>query len=653
DLLNLSATGAWALNVTGTAGANYVNVAYSNASGGTQVDAAGGTSTDGGNNTNWDFDNGARYWVGATTGNTANWNTVNSWAYTSGGASGAPVPGATNVVYFDGAGGKVGGCTLDAAVSVASLTIGAGYAGAGGNDGSISAAGNTITVAGALNMSGGLITAASNNLAITAHTISQDAGSITTATSGTITINSSGTGGSFALGTVTAVGSVTVGNTAAPASVTLNGAVTSSASTVSLYSNGGITQNGAISANSGNSDASFYPDRDNNSATSAFTHTSGTTTATNTYFYFPASSVTAFTLAGLDSSAGTTNDIYIGGAATNAPASVTVTGSMTGNAVVYVRALGDITQNADIIAGSGSTDVIFYPDADNTGTGSFTRTSGTITANNTYFYFPASSITAFTLEGLDASAGSTNAINVGTASNNSPASVTLSGTVINNESIYIRSLGDITQNGGITANAGAGIVNFYPDMDNNSATSTFTHTSGTITANNTYFYFPASATTAFTLAGLDASAGTTNNIDVGVAAGTSPASVNITGTLTGNNAISIRSSGNITQNGAITANAGAGSVYFFPDNDNNSATSAFTHTSGTITADNTYFYFPASSTTAFTLEGLDASAGTTNTIYVGTASTNSPASATLSGAVTGNDSMYIRSLGDITQNGDI
>ncbi|MEK7218136.1 MAG: LamG domain-containing protein, partial [Patescibacteria group bacterium] len=55
DLLNLSATGAWTLDVTGTATAQYVTAAYSDASGGTEINALGGTNTNGGNNTNWNF----------------------------------------------------------------------------------------------------------------------------------------------------------------------------------------------------------------------------------------------------------------------------------------------------------------------------------------------------------------------------------------------------------------------------------------------------------------------------------------------------------------------------------------------------------------------------------------------------------------------
>lgn len=76
-----------------------------------------------------------RYWVGASTGATATWNTTASWSTSSGGSSGASVPGSGDNAIFDGAGGFVGGCVVDAAISIVNLTLGSGYTGAGANDG--------------------------------------------------------------------------------------------------------------------------------------------------------------------------------------------------------------------------------------------------------------------------------------------------------------------------------------------------------------------------------------------------------------------------------------------------------------------------------------------------------------------------------------
>ena len=589
-----------------------------------------------------------RYWVGAGTGATANWNTTASWSTTSGGASGASVPGASDAAIFDGGNSMVGGVTVDATVSVVSITITSGYTGGGANDGEINTGAYTITTSGALAMAAGKITRASGSLTITANSINNTAGSITTTTSGNVTINSTGTVGSFTLYTVTSAGIINIGNTAAPSAVTINSTV-SSADTISIYSNSDITQNAAITSNSGANYVYFYPDADN-SGTATFTKTSGTITATGTSFYFPSSATTAFTLAGIDASAGTTNVIDVGVATATSPASVSITGVVTSNSNIIIRSLGNITQNAHIDANSGATGVYFYPDIDNSGTATFTRTSGTITADSTYFYFPLSATTAFTLAGVDASLGTTNFVVIGSATL-APASVNITGAIVSNSEVQIQSMGNITQNADITANSGASNVYFYPDRDN-SGTATFTRTSGTITAGSTYFDFPASATTAFTLAGLDASAGTTNDITVGYATATSPASVSITGAVTSNSVITIRSLGNITQNADITANSGNSNVVIYPDVDN-SGTATFTRTSGTITATTTYFYFPASATTAFTLAGLDASTGTTNAVNVGGAAATSPASVNITGTVTSNSSITMRSLGDITQNAHI
>ncbi len=91
-----------------------------------------------------------RYWVANVSGTPANWNTAANWSTTSGGAGGAAVPGASDAVYFDGNG--VSGCVVDAAVSVASMDMQAGYTGGGANDGHFDNATNdqAIAVAGAL-----------------------------------------------------------------------------------------------------------------------------------------------------------------------------------------------------------------------------------------------------------------------------------------------------------------------------------------------------------------------------------------------------------------------------------------------------------------------------------------------------------------------
>lgn len=66
----------------------------------------------------------ARYWISA---GASTWNSSANWAFYSGGPGGAPVPGPTDDVYFDGNG--LGACTTDVAINIKSLTVGAGYSG--------------------------------------------------------------------------------------------------------------------------------------------------------------------------------------------------------------------------------------------------------------------------------------------------------------------------------------------------------------------------------------------------------------------------------------------------------------------------------------------------------------------------------------------
>lgn len=79
-----------------------------------------GTENLGGVMASFGSDPGNRYWVGGT-GNWDNSSTTN-WAYISGGTSGAPVPVASNSVFFDGNSGT-GIVTLTTSPSVSSVTM--------------------------------------------------------------------------------------------------------------------------------------------------------------------------------------------------------------------------------------------------------------------------------------------------------------------------------------------------------------------------------------------------------------------------------------------------------------------------------------------------------------------------------------------------
>jgi hypothetical protein len=128
-----------------------------------------------------------RFWIAAAA---SNWNNVANWSNVSGGAPGASVPGAADVVTFDNNG--AGNCTIDAAVNISSLTMSALYAG------TISQGIFAITTANAASFAGGTFAGGSGTITINgAFTLS---GTTFTSSSGILELrnNAAFTGGSFA-----------------------------------------------------------------------------------------------------------------------------------------------------------------------------------------------------------------------------------------------------------------------------------------------------------------------------------------------------------------------------------------------------------------------------------------------------------------------
>ncbi|MCB4756844.1 MAG: hypothetical protein LHV69_07430, partial [Elusimicrobia bacterium] len=119
----------WYLSVTSAVTQNVqtVDVKDSNALPGVMAPIYAANSTDSGNNRNWVFmtDTGKRYWVASGPGN---WNDASNWSFMSGVSGGASVPTSTHTVYFDGAGGKNGNCTVNEAINIGTLTV-SGYTG--------------------------------------------------------------------------------------------------------------------------------------------------------------------------------------------------------------------------------------------------------------------------------------------------------------------------------------------------------------------------------------------------------------------------------------------------------------------------------------------------------------------------------------------
>ena len=86
-----------------------------------------------------------RYWVG--NGSNKNWNSTTNWSSTSGGASGASVPGSTDSAYFNGSG--TGQCSVNTTVSIRRWEIASGYTD------SVKQNSYAITVSGGMVLSGG------------------------------------------------------------------------------------------------------------------------------------------------------------------------------------------------------------------------------------------------------------------------------------------------------------------------------------------------------------------------------------------------------------------------------------------------------------------------------------------------------------------
>lgn len=195
-----------------------------------------------------------RYWVASSSGN---WNNSSNWSTSSGGSGGASVPGASDVVIFNGASGKNGTCNITTDITVAGLSL-IGYTG------QINVSSSDVTIAGAATFNTGQITAVGVGSTLTVNTSAATnfAGTIfsipTTVTTGGLNLNGS-----------------TFNNTL---TITRTGLVSTS------LSQGGNTFNGATSfTNTGAAMqlAVVNPDRYNGNATFSNTGSSFVTVGVN------------------------------------------------------------------------------------------------------------------------------------------------------------------------------------------------------------------------------------------------------------------------------------------------------------------------------------------------------------------------------------
>ena len=137
-----------------------------------------------------------RFWVSAVP---SNWNNTANWSTTSGGAGGASVPGASDLVTFNASG--LGNCTLDIAANVAGITV-------NGYSGIIDINGFNLTTTGINIFTSGTINNGGASAAVTLNTIST-----TTFSGTTFGANVNGSTGRIFFNGSTFNGTVTVSKT--------------------------------------------------------------------------------------------------------------------------------------------------------------------------------------------------------------------------------------------------------------------------------------------------------------------------------------------------------------------------------------------------------------------------------------------------------
>jgi len=119
-----------------------------------------------------------RYWAvsGATP---ANWNVTTSWSTTSGGATGASVPGIADHAIFDGA--RTAPCIINSVVSIASMTI--STSNTGGYSGYIDASTRTITIRGDFTLNRGTFYGRTSSITVQGNWIADPASNFVANTS--------------------------------------------------------------------------------------------------------------------------------------------------------------------------------------------------------------------------------------------------------------------------------------------------------------------------------------------------------------------------------------------------------------------------------------------------------------------------------------
>ncbi|MDD5055254.1 MAG: SdrD B-like domain-containing protein [Candidatus Peribacteraceae bacterium] len=308
--------------------------------------------------------------------------------------------------------------------------------------GTLSPAANIVTASGTLTLSGGTITATANNITINANAIATVTGSIVTRTSGNITINATGaTVGAFVLPAMTSSGSVYVGTVTAPSHITIGGTVLADGEN-SFHSAGGITQNGTVWSGNGYGLTDLFMDTDN----------SGTCV-------FSGGDHTIFAFARLGCGTGGTSALEIHGlrtsyqfsiAGSRIPSTLRVTDDIYAGQYSTLYAYNGMTQDADINIANGTNDIMMNIASDYMGSSTYTRLSGTITANRVYI----EQMTPLTVDGIAVSKG----LRIQNWNGSGPLSISIIGPISAGSGIELKAQNSLTQSASVTAGSGITIA---------------------------------------------------------------------------------------------------------------------------------------------------------------------------------------------------
>lgn len=408
-----------------------------------------------------------------------------------------------------------------------------------------------------------------------------NSGSSITAGSGqTITIDASGV---MTLNTITNSGAadITIGNNRKPSSVIINGVISNSntvSRTLTIYSNGDITQNADLGLSSYNLGIVYlYFDQDNTGDSINYNSTSTVYINSSLRFYGKANATFTYTSATISGGA-----LYIGSTTAGTKfGTVVIAGSPSSRTDINFYSDGSITQNANQTISSSNGVVYIYADHDANGIDAFTMNSG-------------SSITAGSGSGINIDASgvmtlntitNSGAANITIGANRIPSSVIINGVISNSNTasrtLTIYSNGDIVQNANIgTESFPFGNVLFLYDRDNTGDSINFNSVNTTYV--DSLFSLRGSSNSTLTYTSATVLGVGTFQISY-VSASTRFGSVVIAGSLNVTGNVAIYSDGSITQNTnqAITS---SGTVTIYADYDNNGI-GDFTMNSGTsITA---------------------------------------------------------------------